>query len=208
MGNSLVSGEFPAQRPVTRSFDVFFDLCLNKRLSKQLWSWWFETPSSSLWRHCNEEMVVQMGWRWHRWNRCPFQINRLVCFQTRCFNYVLNHMFYMHDIELVYWYITNETFMHLLITPCACDMNFRVVQINIMIFPKQQEKIPYLDSKVHGANMDPPWGRQDPGRPHVDPMSLVIRVSLSNLGKLFQYHSVAQSYRCHTISQQQQQQQK
>ena len=26
--------EFPAQRPVTRSFDVFFDLRLNKRLSK------------------------------------------------------------------------------------------------------------------------------------------------------------------------------
>ena len=28
-------GEFPAQRPVTRSFDVYFDLRLNKRLSKQ-----------------------------------------------------------------------------------------------------------------------------------------------------------------------------
>ena len=33
-GNSPVTGEFPAQRPVTRSFDVFFDLRLNKRLSK------------------------------------------------------------------------------------------------------------------------------------------------------------------------------
>ena len=33
-GNSPVTGEFPAQRPVTRSFDVFFDLLLNKRLSK------------------------------------------------------------------------------------------------------------------------------------------------------------------------------
>ena len=33
----------PAQRPVTRSFDGFFDLRLNKRLSKQLWGWWFET---------------------------------------------------------------------------------------------------------------------------------------------------------------------
>ena len=51
-GNSPVTGEFPAQRPVTRSFDVFFDLCLNKRLSKQSWSWWFETSSRSLWRHC------------------------------------------------------------------------------------------------------------------------------------------------------------
>ena len=52
-GNSPVSGEFPAQRPVTRSFDVYFDLRLNKRLSKQSWGWWFETPSCSLWRHCN-----------------------------------------------------------------------------------------------------------------------------------------------------------
>ena len=34
VGNSPVTGEFPAQRPVTRSFDVFFDLHLNKRLSK------------------------------------------------------------------------------------------------------------------------------------------------------------------------------
>ena len=34
-GNSPVPGEFPAQRPVTRRFDVFFDLRLNKRLSKQ-----------------------------------------------------------------------------------------------------------------------------------------------------------------------------
>ena len=47
-------GEFPTQRPVTRSFDVFFDLRLNKRLSKQLWGWWFEIPSWSLWRQCNE----------------------------------------------------------------------------------------------------------------------------------------------------------
>ena len=39
---------------MTRSFDVFFDLRPNKRLSKQLWGWWFETPSYPLWRHCNE----------------------------------------------------------------------------------------------------------------------------------------------------------
>ena len=45
---------FPSQRPVTRGFDVFFDLRLFKRLSKQSWGWWFETSSSSLWRHCND----------------------------------------------------------------------------------------------------------------------------------------------------------
>ena len=52
-GNSPVTGEFSAQRPVTRSFDVFFDLRLNKRLSKQSWGWWFETPSRPLWRYRN-----------------------------------------------------------------------------------------------------------------------------------------------------------
>ena len=51
-GNSLVTGEFPPQRPVTWSFDVFFDLHLNKQLSKQLWGWWFEMQACSLWRHC------------------------------------------------------------------------------------------------------------------------------------------------------------
>ena len=33
---------------------IFSLICvLNKRLSKQSWDWWFETPSCSLWRHCN-----------------------------------------------------------------------------------------------------------------------------------------------------------
>ena len=52
--SSPVSGEFPAQRPVTRSFDVFFDLRLNKQLNKQSWDWWLKTLSRSLWWHCNE----------------------------------------------------------------------------------------------------------------------------------------------------------
>ena len=55
VGNSPVTGEFPSQRPVTRSFDVFFDLRLNKRLSKQWRRRRFETPLRSLWRHCNVE---------------------------------------------------------------------------------------------------------------------------------------------------------
>ena len=52
-GNSPFTGEFPSQRPKTRSSDVFFDLRLNKRLSKQSWGWRFKTPSRSLWRHDN-----------------------------------------------------------------------------------------------------------------------------------------------------------
>ena len=39
-GNSPVTGEFPSQRPVTRNFDAFYAMCLNKQLSKQSWGWW------------------------------------------------------------------------------------------------------------------------------------------------------------------------
>ena len=57
-GNPPVTGGFPSQRSVTRSFNVFvFDLRLNKRLSKQWKRRWFETPSSSLWRHCTVGLI-------------------------------------------------------------------------------------------------------------------------------------------------------
>ena len=58
-GNSPVTDEFPSQSPVTRSFGVFFDLRLNKRLSKQSIRLWFETPSHPLWRHRN---VIGLLW--------------------------------------------------------------------------------------------------------------------------------------------------
>ena len=85
-GNSPVPGEFHAQRPVTRSFDVFFDLRLNKRLSKQSWCWWFQMLSLPLWRHrndikssdltgrCNAYSAIYVGSKqrhhtWKHWRR-------------------------------------------------------------------------------------------------------------------------------------------
>ena len=59
-GNSPITGEFPSQRPVTRSFDVFFDLHLNKRLSKQSRGWWYGTQSCPLWRQCNEPSTLSV----------------------------------------------------------------------------------------------------------------------------------------------------
>ena len=53
-------GEFPTQRPVTLSFNVIFDLRLNQRLSKQPWSWWFETLPRPLWRHCNGNIRLSL----------------------------------------------------------------------------------------------------------------------------------------------------
>ena len=57
-GNSPVTGEFPSQRPETRSFDVFFDLRLNRQFSKQLRRKWFETLLRSLWWHCNGQFIT------------------------------------------------------------------------------------------------------------------------------------------------------
>ena len=65
-GNSSVSGEFPAQRPVTRSFDVSLICPLNKRLSKHSWSWWFETLSRLFWRHRNDENIHTHSIRTHQ----------------------------------------------------------------------------------------------------------------------------------------------
>ena len=55
VGNSPVTGEFPAQKPVTRNFDVFCDLRLNKRLSKQWWCLWFGHHA-----HC-DVIIMTMG---------------------------------------------------------------------------------------------------------------------------------------------------
>ena len=66
-GNSPVTAEFPSQRPVTRTFDVFCGLHLNKRLSKHSRRRWFETPSRSLLRHSNGKSV----WSLCRGSLCP-----------------------------------------------------------------------------------------------------------------------------------------
>ena len=52
-------------RAVTRRFDVFFYLRLNKRLSKQSWGRWFQTSSHPLWRHCNV-LIDWWGTKRHR----------------------------------------------------------------------------------------------------------------------------------------------
>ena len=57
VGKSPVTGEFPSQMPVARGFDIFFDLRLNKQLSKQSRRGWFEIPLRWLWRHSSDFLV-------------------------------------------------------------------------------------------------------------------------------------------------------
>ena len=58
VGESIGDRWIPLTKPMTQSFDVFFDLHLNKLLSKQSGRRWFETPSRFLWRHCNINDVL------------------------------------------------------------------------------------------------------------------------------------------------------
>ena len=64
--NPPATNGFPSrERPVTQSFDVFFGLRLSKRLSKHSRSRWFQTPSHSLWRHCNVTLPAhEQQWYW------------------------------------------------------------------------------------------------------------------------------------------------
>ena len=64
VGNSPVTGEFPSHRPVTRNFDIFFDLRLNKRLRKQSRRRWFQTHSRSFWSHYNGELGPSRPSQW------------------------------------------------------------------------------------------------------------------------------------------------
>ena len=83
-GNSPVPGEFPIQRPVTQSFNVFYDLHLNKRLSKQSWGWWFETLSRPFWRHCYANACPWFSFISFRRRHMSFMVSQIPWNLTVC----------------------------------------------------------------------------------------------------------------------------
>ena len=100
-GNSLVTREFTSQRPVTRSFDAFFDLPLNTRLSIQSRRRWYEPPTHSLWRHCNIKFCEKTRWVVHTFFMCLFMntVNKTLymlhvdfSFLTSSPNYLTEHI--------------------------------------------------------------------------------------------------------------------
>ena len=123
-GNSPVPGEFPTQRLVTRSFDIFFDVHPNKRLSKQWWGWWFETPSCPLWRHRNERIEpiptkwVPRAWRQHL---------------------ILHYLFHSLRHLWVKWIFIQQLFLHI-------SANFHSRQSTTSAVPKK-----YCPNDCHPA---------------------------------------------------------
>ena len=63
-GDSPVTGEFPTQRPMTRSFDVSFHSRLNQHLNKQCGRQWFEAPWRSLKLICLNQLDLPSV-QWH-----------------------------------------------------------------------------------------------------------------------------------------------
>ena len=113
-GNSPVTHEFPTQRPVTRSFDVFFDLRLNKWLSKQSWGWWFETPSRPLWRHSNVSGVTQIlpvG----KSKCCNEAFLAIICWTNLGLQYCSNE--YIYTIVSYCTYLLNAWYLN-----CCCTL--------------------------------------------------------------------------------------
>ena len=114
-GHSPVTGEFLSQRPV--SFDVFFDLRLNKRLNKQSRRWWFRTPSCSLWRHrsvCMKNMFINFfNCRWFERPPIYFDIH----FQS---------IFYMLFFKIQY--ISSQGLSVLWLHPVLFRAKFHIMQ--------------------------------------------------------------------------------
>ena len=118
-GSSPGTGEFPAQRPVTRKFDVFFDLCPNKQLSKQWWGWWFETSSHPLWHHRNDKITYE-------WSMVPEIVSTKMLLHENAFH-ITGHLwgeFLLHGLHddiitmkcfLHYWpFVCMESIGHLI----------------------------------------------------------------------------------------------
>ena len=98
-GSSSVTGEIPAKRPVTWSFDVFLDLRLHKRMSEQSWGW------------CNKTEYLCQLVNWHvlmsRW--CISKLTR-----SRVISSVKRDKIYWHvsTIQILASYCSGEPLIH------------------------------------------------------------------------------------------------
>ena len=178
-GNSPTTGEFPTQRPVTRSFDVFLDLCLNKRLSKQSWGWWFETPLHPLWRQCNLYLTDADTTTPDKYERAIEELKRLKFTNCVFFRWLMNYIIIEFSIRRIYigWSIW--------LFKCHIKENDHafgphlLTEIKAWISNLSMRYDNSPNSKVYMANRGPIWGRQDPGGSMLAPWTLLSGSSLS-----------------------------
>ena len=95
--------------PVTWSFDVFFDLRLNKRLSKQSWGWWFEMPWRPLWRHFMrtwpDDCRLQSAWiLWLSLQECNVWLSPMYT-RTHTHIHVYIYVYIWLALEVSIWHL-------------------------------------------------------------------------------------------------------
>ena len=118
------------------------------------------------------------------WIVVPLLATKVTCFISsipHCQHAVYVSPYYMIYIliKCIYGLITEQSLenningiMLLYVVHVACSMGLaHIFQTAHYII---HMKYIYPDSKVHGGNMGPIWGQQDPGGPHVGPMNIAI----------------------------------
>ena len=87
---------------------------------------------------------------------------------------IIYYSFIYYSFIYLFFYLFIYLFIYFIHVKTHCWTN----KMTFCICPIRIVKVLYPDTKVHGANMGPIWGRQDPGGPHVGPMNLIIWVAI------------------------------
>ena len=82
---------------------MFSLICaLNKRLGKQSWGWWFETPSLSLWRHWNEHQISQrLVLNFH--SPCFYVLISRGKYTQRTHDAIITSLLRQNDVMTLFW---------------------------------------------------------------------------------------------------------
>ena len=128
----------PTQRPVTRRFDVFFGLRLNKRLGKQSWCWWFEMPLRSLWCHCDVFHLIDLSLVEQHTNYTP-QFDRCLlvghCYQGPLSIWI-PHIIYIHQWHHWFIFCSNTDLKDMKIICCNwwCNLCMFLMKLRMDLF--------------------------------------------------------------------------
>ena len=136
-GNPPVTGGHPSERPVARSFDVFFDLRLNKWLIKHSRRRWFETLSGSLWFHCHVFAILST-------------YNKIIKGKIRC-------PVVPHILWYTLWITSIERYKLLSVLIDLSNVSYWVCVIRSMIFYLLQHRRPYFCGVKDSVSLNECW---------------------------------------------------
>ena len=153
---------------------MFSLICaLNKRLSKQLWGWWFETLSRPLWRHCNGS---DMEGRRNKINGNGFSPNQYIILMNSKHNKIYAHFVFLwlskgsytrcwQSLFVIYWLLCLGCCFYFWPLPydvLSTDFAFRITDWTCCHGPHLHAILRIISRGVSGLATDSPcgvWGR-------------------------------------------------